>query len=334
MRCVGSRPMVVLMTGSPPGASATVLHTWEWSPQHNRKQAEDQRKMFREQAEQRKERQRAKSVSPQAGASHTGSPNGSPEIGRAICLDKLVIRKGHELESDRVGNLLEGTPVLVLEEQTLRDGTVRSRVGKESSPRGVVVDTIGWITSVKEGKGKLRPLTDADQTAIGSARRSPKRREAQVRADSPAPTWLTTSELSERAQAQWTAASSLEARVFDTVEERLGYLLVAMDRSEEEMLLEFDANNDGEVCGRTPPVLPGRPMLHAASHGEPMPHASPWQVCPCVCTQSRAIPPHQLPGKRTPLRRRGDDCARSGTTDARRSSNAVDDARCALDSLA
>ena len=82
---------------------------------------------------------------------------------RAICLaDKLVIRKAHELTSEKVGNLVHGKTVLVLEQRTLDDGTVRARIGKMSSPRGLLVDSLGWVTCRKEAEEKLQELSEDD----------------------------------------------------------------------------------------------------------------------------------------------------------------------------
>lgn len=88
------------------------------------------------------------------------SPRSESKIPRAISLDKLVIRKGANLDSLRLGSLLPGRGVLILEENVMPDGSKRTRVGKESSPRGFAVEPLGWVTSIKDGEAKLAPLAD------------------------------------------------------------------------------------------------------------------------------------------------------------------------------
>ena len=72
-----------------------------------------------------------------------------------------------------MGNLPLGRAVIVLEELTLegKDGlTVRSRVAQESSPRGVAVEHIGWITSTRPGiygpDKKLQPIVDDEESHL------------------------------------------------------------------------------------------------------------------------------------------------------------------------
>lgn len=77
-----------------------------------------------------------------------------------MSLDKLVIRRGVSLDSAKLGSLRAGRGVLILEESQTADGTKRTRVGKESSPRGAGVEPLGWITSFKDGEAKLAPLAD------------------------------------------------------------------------------------------------------------------------------------------------------------------------------
>jgi hypothetical protein len=67
-------------------------------------------------------------------------------IPRAVSLDKLVVRRGWQLESPKVGVLTMGSEVVVLEATTLPDGTVRKKVGR-ALPRTVA--TLGWVTSTK-----------------------------------------------------------------------------------------------------------------------------------------------------------------------------------------
>lgn len=85
---------------------------------------------------------------------------------RAISLDRLVVRKGPSYSSPKVGWLNLGKAVFVVEEETWENGTVRSRVAQESSPRGIAVDHIGWVTSSKRGiygpESKLKRINDED----------------------------------------------------------------------------------------------------------------------------------------------------------------------------
>ena len=83
--------------------------------------------------------------------------NETPPLLRAISLDKLTIRAGPNLDSAKVGQLRVGKAVLLLNEQELGDGTWRTKIGRESTPRGAVVHHLGWITSEKGGEAKQVP---------------------------------------------------------------------------------------------------------------------------------------------------------------------------------
>ena len=37
-------------------------------------------------------------------------------------------------------------------------GVVRARVGLDSSPRGMAVNVLGWVTALKDGERKLTPV--------------------------------------------------------------------------------------------------------------------------------------------------------------------------------
>ena len=134
--------------------TASVQFTFGWSPQQ-----------YQNSPRRIKASPRAKS--PRA----PSPPRHSERIRRGVSLDKLVIRKSFALDSEKVGSLLMGKAVLVLEQQRLHDGTIRSRVGKESSPRGFAVDILGWITSVKGGEHKLVPIADEDDAENHFVRR-------------------------------------------------------------------------------------------------------------------------------------------------------------------
>ena len=71
---------------------------------------------------------------------------------------KLVLREGHTLDSRKLGNVYPGTKkLLVLDEVTAADGSVRAHIGKDSSPRGLIIDKLGWVTAYKEGEWILTP---------------------------------------------------------------------------------------------------------------------------------------------------------------------------------
>ena len=49
----------------------------------------------------------------------------------------------------KIPKIVAGSLVYLLHEMALPDGTVRSMVGKDSSPRGFAINHVGWITSFK-----------------------------------------------------------------------------------------------------------------------------------------------------------------------------------------
>ena len=97
---------------------------------------------------------------------HASMRRRGAKMERAISLDRLVVRKGPSYSSPKVGWLNLGKAVFVVEEETWENGTVRSRVAQESSPRGIAVDHIGWVTSSKRGiygpESKLKRINDED----------------------------------------------------------------------------------------------------------------------------------------------------------------------------
>ena len=56
---------------------------------------------------------------------------------------------------------------------------------------------------------------------------------------------MSSEQLLDKARAHREAADVAEAKAFRCIEERLGFLLMRMDVGEEELLQQFDANNDG-----------------------------------------------------------------------------------------
>ena len=120
-----------------------MVHTWEWSPKFYSPRSIGPTKL------------RAKAPPKQPRLK-------SAPLVRAISLDKMTIRAGPNLDSAKVGQLSAGKPVLLLDKQVLGDGTWRAKIGRESSPRGAVVDHLGWITSEKRGEAKLQTILDEE----------------------------------------------------------------------------------------------------------------------------------------------------------------------------
>ena len=91
------------------------------------------------------------------------------ELGRASTSTKLVLRKTVDKWSEKLRDLPAGTHVVVLEQMAFEDGCVRAKVGIDSSPRGVAVHALGWVTSLKDGEAKLcsTQQTDLDGGASG-----------------------------------------------------------------------------------------------------------------------------------------------------------------------
>ena len=90
---------------------------------------------------------------------------------RAIVNTKLVLRVGKSMDSQKVGNLLAGSEVIVLEEFTLEDGVVRARIGYDSTPRGLCVVPRGWVTTEKEGETKLTYARVLREVIEGASKR-------------------------------------------------------------------------------------------------------------------------------------------------------------------
>lgn len=82
-------------------------------------------------------------------------------VPRCEAAKKLVLRASAELESDRIGDIPAGRHLIVLEEAEV-EGTVRVRVGNDSTPRGVIVHSLGWVTAVKDGEWKVAPSNNKD----------------------------------------------------------------------------------------------------------------------------------------------------------------------------
>ena len=88
-------------------------------------------------------------------------------IKRVRASARLVLREKIGLDSRKLTDIPEGSGLLVLNETEHEDGVIRARIGKDSSPRGVCVHPLGWVTSVRDGEMKLAP---ADGSTIISTR--------------------------------------------------------------------------------------------------------------------------------------------------------------------
>ena len=71
---------------------------------------------------------------------------------------KLTVRIGQELESDKVEEVVAGTGVTVLEQVVLADGKTRARIALmgASAP-------LGWVSTEKDGKDLLIPAGDEEE---------------------------------------------------------------------------------------------------------------------------------------------------------------------------
>ena len=78
-------------------------------------------------------------------------------VKRVVVGAKLVLREQSSLESRRLGDVARGAVVLVVDED-LVDGVVRCKIGSDSTPRGVAVHNMGWVTAAREGELKLSPV--------------------------------------------------------------------------------------------------------------------------------------------------------------------------------
>ena len=95
-----------------------------------------------------------------------------PETIRRVRIEKkLIVRDGIGLDSKKKTEILPGTKLIVLREEVDDAGVVRARIARESSPRGVALSPLGWVTSVKDGERKLVPADGkGDMSPPSSAR--------------------------------------------------------------------------------------------------------------------------------------------------------------------
>ena len=244
-------------------------------------------------------------------------------LNRMISTTKLVVRSGKSLTSERIGDLLSGVEVLILDQTLLKSGVTRARVGVDSSPRGVCVNPMGWVTAEKDGEIKLAPLgsdilealqpeahggpaqrlrvsknaldpsfTRLEDNPASAARMARKRIESidrrtvkaatprsvqqgevaskaetaegleepastasrmpaapKPRKTPPPSTWQSVQGLKAKMDAVLQAADAADAKgkSFDTLEAKLGRLLVQKGVKVEELIVEWDRNNDGQI---------------------------------------------------------------------------------------
>lgn len=209
-----------------------------------------------------------------------------PQIRRALTGTKLVLRKGKSIESDKVRDLPAGSPIMILEEMLLDDGVVRARIGVDSSPRGVAVHTVGWVTAVRDGESKLlgmdgssptgssrSPTGDSMAARIAARRRrsaDSRRRSATSRADfaasppeQPAASeeagkevkvekkkerpFMTEAELLKMALDYRAKADGQGGQDVSTMSSKLGHILMRKNIKVNDLIKEWDRNNDGDI---------------------------------------------------------------------------------------
>ena len=61
----------------------------------------------------------------------------------------------------QLGDIFEGKEIIVMEEVEI-DGVVRAKVGKDSTPRGIALHPLGWVTALKEGEEKLERIAEEE----------------------------------------------------------------------------------------------------------------------------------------------------------------------------
>lgn len=79
---------------------------------------------------------------------------------RAVLTKKLVLRTGLSLSSAKIGDLPAGKEIIIINRQQTEDGVERVRVGQDSSPRGIAVHNLGWVTALKDGERKLTTVLE------------------------------------------------------------------------------------------------------------------------------------------------------------------------------
>ena len=94
-------------------------------------------------------------------------------IRRVVVTKKLVLRSTSALDSQRLGDILPGKTLLVVD-QELVDGVIRCHVCEESEPRGLSLIHRGWVTAYKDGELKMQVDQVATARAVGSTPPDPE----------------------------------------------------------------------------------------------------------------------------------------------------------------
>jgi hypothetical protein len=102
------------------------------------------------------------------GYMNAGAPPGT--LRHCDALAKLVLRKQRELDSDKCGSIMPGSPIIILEQVTEEDGSVRVHVGKDSTPRGLAICPLGWATAYKDGYWIVTPPEGGETRPDGWSR--------------------------------------------------------------------------------------------------------------------------------------------------------------------
>lgn len=102
----------------------------------------------------------------------------SQSLKRVVANAKLVVRSSPALDSDKLCEVERGKVVLVIDEDLVTDedqDIVRCRIGVDTTPRGVGVQKVGWVTAMREGELKLTPVQQAieQQQAVGAGSEHP-----------------------------------------------------------------------------------------------------------------------------------------------------------------
>jgi hypothetical protein len=113
----------------------------------------------------------------------TRLPPDVPELQQVLAAVKLVLREELALDSKKVRDIPAGTRLEVLEEVTI-DGVVRARVGEDSTPRGLCVHSLGWVTAFKDGEQKLVPKHSAQSESLASRIAARRRKGSAARLQS------------------------------------------------------------------------------------------------------------------------------------------------------
>ena len=82
-------------------------------------------------------------------------------LSRVAATKKLKLRANASTESKQLKDIPEGATLIVLHEaRNDETGVVRAKVGIDSSPRGLAIKMLGWVTAEKDGERILEPLIE------------------------------------------------------------------------------------------------------------------------------------------------------------------------------